>query len=1275
MPRSKQDNLYFADFEKLVFGTEPGNQSSIYHDGANIVFENITISGAQGPEGPPGAGIPGNVIQTEAGYTSVTTTEQNTIEFKQANLNSLTLMDGSVVAGHMPSQYHNWGNLIVKSDATVDNVNEGLKLAFFGPTGQQTLDFLRSPTNSTAAGPSITNSTMGAIQWNSLDYDRESITPYARIRSVDTYSVPTTDTHLMNIIFETVDTNGDWQRNLTLDPGADPFIKLNKGRGVCGIAESFDEISELGLTNETSLLTAYGVLNEIVTFKNEIEFNLATFSGALSWKIHDTLDLASVECVNSSIDFKINDEKISWFDGAGFNLGNSTPVVAILSDAELDDSAYTLLGHTLATTSAIKQFVLNNALSGEGSARLLAGTGDVLQLGSNSLNTTFNNNMFFDIKRIINGGHHMIFGDKTFDNLFHFEAGRGTLGDYADWIGRKGDFSPEDIITEWISYDPDDPWANLGTLPKQYVYESPGWLWNLRQWSDRIYVNNKHTVTITDASGPSLSLLAWGSTTDVNNAVWRKGPQIAFNKLGGTPTNPTHTIGGDILGKITWNYYAFDGKTQAVVTGGGKSGQMDRAAWIDCRLSPEYYDGESIWQMAGGLTIPRADFRKIESEITIGASTYIHYGRIKLRSKLMFDDGSENFVSGIIQAEDTPCIPVNSIENITDTQDQANWPWDKATAQRRIWGLDHALPTAAWVTQEATRVVNGILNPDYTGDDANGYNLIEQHYAVGAAGMGFIGGPAETKAFFGYTGSPNDPINGINNASTWALRLRSATSYGSRFFIENFWHTNLEAGQPAMGSVNFFRSRGGKSFNTPLTWNSWMESFNTLSNNNGALQINDYIGAVTAWGQAAGSGLDRDPCVYWAAYKPAARMFFRADEVTQERVKASIVFETGRDGTYTNSKLAVAVFDHLGKVHFGEHVRGGGVSNETAISGDAATTPGNEIGILQLNRRKGWVNITGGEHPYRIVPTGAIGTLSLWSTYPSIVFSVNASSQIQENHIDGRIGFYAAGSYYNGTNLGGMYFTMWNSTTLKEEHAAVITTNRKLVVGNRFNINDNLGTLIVAPSSNGIATGLVVVSSLTQNKRTKIFMTDAGEGTINVDNQPDTNRSDGSANLYLNDSEGKVFIGRVGKAKPVDNDKVIVNGNVIPAQDNLFNLGKSTNRWDDIWATNGTIQVSDARDKHEIKKEGLGIAFINKLNPVAFKRVNGVRNHHGLIAQEVEDVFKSLGKDDNYFAGLIHDKESDKYGLRYEEFIAPMIKAIQELSAEVTSLKQQLENK
>ena len=39
------------------------------------------------------------------------------------------------------------------------------------------------------------------------------------------------------------------------------------------------------------------------------------------------------------------------------------------------------------------------------------------------------------------------------------------------------------------------------------------------------------------------------------------------------------------------------------------------------------------------------------------------------------------------------------------------------------------------------------------------------------------------------------------------------------------------------------------------------------------------------------------------------------------------------------------------------------------------------------------------------------------------------------------------------------------------------------------------------------------------------------------------------------------------------------------------------------------------------------------------------------------------------FAGLIKDTETNNYGIRYTELIAPLIKAIQELSAEVETLK------
>ena len=64
-----------------------------------------------------------------------------------------------------------------------------------------------------------------------------------------------------------------------------------------------------------------------------------------------------------------------------------------------------------------------------------------------------------------------------------------------------------------------------------------------------------------------------------------------------------------------------------------------------------------------------------------------------------------------------------------------------------------------------------------------------------------------------------------------------------------------------------------------------------------------------------------------------------------------------------------------------------------------------------------------------------------------------------------------------------------------------------------------------------------------------------------------------------------------------------------------------------------------------------------------------VRTHFGLIAQEVEQVLKDSSLTNNDFAGLIYDEDSDRYGMRYNELIAPLIKAVQELSKKVTDLE------
>ena len=137
-----------------------------------------------------------------------------------------------------------------------------------------------------------------------------------------------------------------------------------------------------------------------------------------------------------------------------------------------------------------------------------------------------------------------------------------------------------------------------------------------------------------------------------------------------------------------------------------------------------------------------------------------------------------------------------------------------------------------------------------------------------------------------------------------------------------------------------------------------------------------------------------------------------------------------------------------------------------------------------------------------------------------------------------------------------------------------------------------------------------------------------------------------------------------------------------PLINDSIDLGNSNFRFDDIFATNGTINTSDQNLKNTIAASDLGLDFINRLNPVSYKFNNskgkaGARTHYGLIAQEIETVLGAISKPVTDFAGFCKnekdedgvDLETPLYGLRYTEFIAPMIKALQELSAKVTALE------
>jgi hypothetical protein len=96
--------------------------------------------------------------------------------------------------------------------------------------------------------------------------------------------------------------------------------------------------------------------------------------------------------------------------------------------------------------------------------------------------------------------------------------------------------------------------------------------------------------------------------------------------------------------------------------------------------------------------------------------------------------------------------------------------------------------------------------------------------------------------------------------------------------------------------------------------------------------------------------------------------------------------------------------------------------------------------------------------------------------------------------------------------------------------------------------------------------------------------------------------------------------------------------------------------------------TSDRRWKSNILNSNLGLSFISKLRPVSYTRNNdeSKKTEYGLIAQEVEEVLKDEGTENT---GMLTVTDEGMYELRYNDLLAPMIKAIQELNTENDKLR------
>ncbi len=120
----------------------------------------------------------------------------------------------------------------------------------------------------------------------------------------------------------------------------------------------------------------------------------------------------------------------------------------------------------------------------------------------------------------------------------------------------------------------------------------------------------------------------------------------------------------------------------------------------------------------------------------------------------------------------------------------------------------------------------------------------------------------------------------------------------------------------------------------------------------------------------------------------------------------------------------------------------------------------------------------------------------------------------------------------------------------------------------------------------------------------------------------------------------------------------------VPLTDGDIRLGGGGYKWHSVWAVNGTIQVSDERDKSAMQDLNYGLQSVLKLRPISYQwKDEGIRmgtgTNLGFSAQELQQIIPDAVVAEK--GKTPEDADHTYYGVKYAEIIPVLVKAIQEL--------------
>lgn len=166
--------------------------------------------------------------------------------------------------------------------------------------------------------------------------------------------------------------------------------------------------------------------------------------------------------------------------------------------------------------------------------------------------------------------------------------------------------------------------------------------------------------------------------------------------------------------------------------------------------------------------------------------------------------------------------------------------------------------------------------------------------------------------------------------------------------------------------------------------------------------------------------------------------------------------------------------------------------------------------------------------------------------------------------------------------------------------------------------------------------------------------------------------------LRLEAYDGALYLGSDSASMEISN-YIWCNDHIFPSDPETYNCGNNNYPWAMVSTVDlyvdGAAVTSDRNKKYDINYDLSRFdAVFDGLRPGTYKLLNGKsnRDHIGLVAQDVEDLLLLCGLTNQDFAAVVRETAEDgteRYFLRYMEFIGLLIDQVQKLKARVGQLE------